>query len=103
MKSFEYLKQLRAERPKNPVPPCMISISPGGVSILREMHERIGRQFDSGPYPDRMQVSNYGIDRAFRDWIFANYGAEIVKHDGKTMIRFIDEQMMLLFVLKYGA
>lgn len=100
MKSFDYFKP---EKPKQPVPPCTIPIAPGGINILRSMYESAGKPFNFNPLSRRFPVSNYGIDLKFRDFMFSNYGAEIVKHDGSTMIRFIDEQMMLMFVLKYGA
>ena len=106
MKSFTYFeKQLREERKKNPPPANTISIVPGGFSILQKMYEKANLTFFvSGTDRDkRLPVSRYGVGRQFRDWLFANYNAEVIRHDNETMIRFVDPQQMLLFILKYGA
>jgi len=106
MKSFNHIRSLvEIERPKQPVPANMISIVPGGMSILRQMYEHFGQKLrcHGNQHDRRHHVSRYGLDNKFRDWMFANYSAEIVQHDGNTMIRFMDEQQMLMFVLKHGA
>jgi hypothetical protein len=47
--------------------------------------------------------SNYGEGKAFRDWLFEEYGgAEIVKLNKKAMIRFVDEQQLIMFSLKWS-
>jgi len=53
--------------------------------------------------PRRVFISNFGSDKLFRNWLFDNYCAEIVKENKQTMIRFIDQHQLTMFMLKHGA
>ena len=83
----------------------LLPIEPGGIKILQEMHEAINEEIHCHPlHYYKISISKkWGIGVKFRDWLFSNYSAEVVQVNGCTMIRFIDEQQMLMFMLKYGA
>lgn len=50
----------------------------------------------------RVMASPYGIGKRFRDWMFDEYGAEISGNGKKCMIRFIDEQNVSMFLMRWS-
>lgn len=87
-----------------------IPYNPIGVKALLAWYESNNREPPRGlqaatswARSDYGVPSNYGEGHAFRSWLYDEYnGAEIVKQNKKTVIRFTDEYQCTMFMLRWS-